>query len=84
MQSLESGIDLQNACDGRNKTKNQSQDEHDHSGPECRPLKLIAPVEPPLPYGLGPRVVVCFLHPAEALLPIYIVIQIKHFARSHG
>ena len=84
MQSLESSIDLHNACDGCNKTKNQSQDKHDHSGPESRPLESIAPVEPPLPHGLGPGVVVCFLHPAETLLPIWVVIQIKHFVRSHG
>jgi hypothetical protein len=70
--------------DGRNKTKHHSQDEDDNSCPKCSPLKLVAPVEPPLLHGLRPGGVVRLLHPAKAFLPIRVVAQIKYFVGSYG
>lgn len=84
IQGLESSIDLHDACDGRNKTKNQSQDKHDNSRPKCSPFKPVVSVEPPLLQGLWPCVVVRFLHLTKSLLPIRVVAEVEHFVGRYG
>jgi hypothetical protein len=84
MQSFKASINLQNTCNRPYNTEEQSQYEYDNCRPKCSPLESVTPVEPPLRQCPWPGAVIPPLCFAKSFVPIWVVVQVKHFLRSYG